>query len=123
MSNICRFSSRVALSPTFPLLDLASFDRFRRKFLALSISAFFAAGTLVDGRKLTEEGGKRLSNMAGKISVVDGPYAEAKEVVGGVFMIRAKDYNEATEIAKTCPHIQFGRIDVRQIDFMGQPET
>jgi hypothetical protein len=82
-----------------------------------------AAGTLVNGRKLTEDGGKRLNIPGGKISVVDGPYAEAKEVVGGIFIIRAKDYNEATEIAKTCPHIQFGQIDVRQIDFMGQPET
>jgi hypothetical protein len=82
-----------------------------------------ASGALVIGRKLTDEGGKRLNNAAGKITVVDGPYAEAKEVVGGFFIIRAKDYDEAAEIAKGCPHLDFGRIELRQIDFMGQPET
>jgi hypothetical protein len=82
-----------------------------------------AAGKMVNGHKLTEEGGKRLSRTAGKVSVVDGPYAEAKEVVGGVYLIRAKDYAEAAEIASTCPHLEFGRIELRQIDFMGQPES
>jgi hypothetical protein len=82
-----------------------------------------ADSTLVNGRKLTDEGGKRLNSSGGKVSVVDGPYAESKEVVGGFFIIRAKDYDEAAEIAKGCPHLQYGRIELRQIDFMGQPET
>jgi hypothetical protein len=82
-----------------------------------------AAGKMVNGHKLTEEGGKRLSRTGGKVSVVDGPYAEAKEVVGGVYLIRARDYAEAAEIASTCPHLEFGRIELRQIDFMGQPES
>jgi hypothetical protein len=78
---------------------------------------------MVAGHKLTEDGGKRLSRSGGKVAVVDGPYAEAKEVVGGVYLLRAKDYAEAAEIASTCPHLEFGRIEVRQIDFMGQPEN
>jgi hypothetical protein len=44
-------------------------------------------------------------------------------VVGGISILRAKDYNEAVGLAVSCPHSQFGRIEVRQIDFMGQPET
>jgi hypothetical protein len=81
-----------------------------------------AAGTLVSGHKLTDEGGKQMNGTSGKVTVVDGPYSEAKEVVGGYFIIRAKDYNEAVSIAQTCPHVPFGQIDVRQVDFMGQPE-
>jgi hypothetical protein len=82
-----------------------------------------AAGKMVAGHKLTEDGGRRLSRSGGKVSAVDGPYAEAKEVVGGVYLLRAKDYDEAVELASSCPHLEFGRIEVRQIDFMGQPET
>jgi hypothetical protein len=78
---------------------------------------------MVNGHKLTEEGGKRLNRAGGKLSVVDGPYAEAKEVVGGIYLLRAKDYDEAVKLASDCPHLQFGRIEVKQIDFMGQPET
>lgn len=82
-----------------------------------------AAGKMVAGHKLTEEGGRRLTRSGGKVSAVDGPYAEAKEVVGGIYLLRAKDYAEAVELASTCPHMEFGRIEVREIDFMGQPET
>jgi hypothetical protein len=82
-----------------------------------------AAGKMVAGHKLTEDGGRRLSRSGGKVSAVDGPYAEAKEVVGGVYLLRAKDYDEAVELASSCPHLEFGRIEVRQIDFRGQPET
>ena len=58
----------------------------------------------------------------GKVAVTDGPYAEAKEVVGGIYILKAKDYAEAAELASTCPHMLYGRIEVREVDFMGQPE-
>jgi hypothetical protein len=81
-----------------------------------------AAGKLVGGQKLMEEGGKRMTRTGAKLTVVDGPYAESKEVVGGYFILKAADYGEAVELAADCPHLQFGRIDVRQVDFMGRPE-
>jgi hypothetical protein len=48
--------------------------------------------------------------------VTDGPFAEAKEVMGGVFILEAADYNQAVELAKTCPHMDFGTIEVRQFE-------
>src|SRR4051794_35948589 len=66
------------------------------------------AGQLVDGKKLMEEGGKTMRKTSGKLAVSDGPYAEAKEVIGGVFVLKAKDYAEAVEIATGCPHIEYG---------------
>jgi hypothetical protein len=81
-----------------------------------------AAGKLVGGHKLVEEGGKRMTRNGGKLTVVDGPYAETKEAIGGYFILKARDYGEAVELASDCPHLQYGRIDVRQVDFMGQPE-
>jgi hypothetical protein len=81
-----------------------------------------AAGKMVAGHKLTEEGGKKMSRSGGKVTTVDGPYAEAKEVVGGIYILRAKDYAEAVQLASDCPHLDYGRVEVRQIDFMGRPE-
>lgn len=46
--------------------------------------------------------------------VTNGPYAEIKESLGGMFLIRAKDYDEAVEIAKGCPFLQWGaKVEVR----------
>ncbi len=76
-------------------------------------------GKIEGGYKLKDEGG-RVVRLAGKqASVVDGPYSETKEVIGGVYLIKAKDYNEAVEIVKTCPHLKYGpKIEVREIDPM-----
>ncbi|HEX8021935.1 YciI family protein [Mucilaginibacter sp.] len=47
-------------------------------------------------------------------TVINGPYAEIKESIGGLFMIRAEDYEDAVEIAKGCPALQWGAtVEVR----------
>jgi len=62
-----------------------------------------------------EESGKVLSGKNGGV-VTDGPFAESKEMVGGFFMITARDLSEATEIAKACPIFDNdGTVEVRQI--------
>lgn len=46
--------------------------------------------------------------------VTDGPYAEVKESVGGLIIVRAKDYDEAVELAKGCPILKWGAsLEVR----------
>jgi hypothetical protein len=81
-----------------------------------------AAGNMIGGHKLREEGGKRMLQTAGKLAVTDGPYAETKEVIGGVFLINAASYDDAVKIASDCPHLRFGRIDIRRLDPMdGSP--
>ena len=63
-------------------------------------------------------GGKLVSGKGGK-SVTDGPYTEGKEVVGGFFIINAKDINEAVEISKDCPGFEYdGAVQVRQVQKM-----
>jgi len=71
-------------------------------------------GKLKGGHKL-EDGTAR--HMVGA-SVTDGPFPETKEVVGGYFVISAASYEEAVSLASTCPHIDFGRIEVRRIQVM-----
>lgn len=74
-------------------------------------------GKLAGGEKLTDEGGRVIKRKGEKITVTDGPFAEAKEVMGGVFIIKARSYDEAVEIAKTSPHVKYGvSTHVRQID-------
>jgi hypothetical protein len=74
-------------------------------------------GRLIGGEKLADEGGRHLTMNGGEIRVTDGPYAEAKEALGGYFAIKANDYDEAVEMSRTCPHLKYGgRIEVRKID-------
>ena len=70
------------------------------------------SGRLVQGEKLRDEGGIHLSRNG----VADGPYSETKEVLSGFFQVEASGYEEAAEIAKTCPHLEYGRIEVREIE-------
>lgn len=75
------------------------------------------AGKLVGGQKLRDEGGRMLTQANGDFRATDGPFAEAKEVIGGFFMIKAADYDEAVEISRTCPHLTYGgRIELREIE-------
>ena len=71
---------------------------------------------LVDGHKLCDEGGRLLRSEAGQVRVTDGPYGEAKEITGGLFVIRAADYDEAVELTRDCPHLRYGWVELRQVD-------
>jgi hypothetical protein len=78
-----------------------------------------AAGRFVASHKLQDEGGRHLKLHDDQLRVVDGPYAEAKEVMGGYYIVSSADYDEAVEVSKSCPHLKYGGwIELRQIDEM-----
>lgn len=79
-----------------------------------------AEGRLAGGEKLTDDGGRQLRRQDGAWLASDGPYAEAHDVVGGFYLIRAADAAEAEALARDCPH-QHGRqwIELRQIEQLG----
>lgn len=52
----------------------------------------------------------------GKTSVVDGPFSEAKEHIGGFFLIEAADREEALRIAAGWPSARIGSIEVRPVE-------
>ena len=62
--------------------------------------------------------GARVSFPGGKPKVTDGPFAEAKEVIGGYWMIEAKSKAEAVEWAKRCPAGENEVIEIRQVQEM-----
>jgi hypothetical protein len=82
-----------------------------------------AKGKLAGGEKLTAGGVRHVKAKDGKPVVTDGPYAEAKDVVGGYFVIEAKDQAEAEAIAKDCPHVTIAAtnwIEIRPIESMAE---
>jgi hypothetical protein len=62
--------------------------------------------------------GARVSFPGGKPRVVDGPFPEAKEVLGGYWMIQVKSRAEAIEWASRCPGSENEVIEVRQVQEM-----
>lgn len=74
------------------------------------------SGRLVGSNKLKDDGGRILRTDAGKPRVLDGPFSETKEIIGGYFAVEAADYREATEIASSCPHLDYGTIYIREVD-------
>jgi hypothetical protein len=62
--------------------------------------------------------GARVSFAGGKPKVTDGPFTEAKEVVGGYWMIQVKSKEEAIEWASRCPGSNNEIIEVRQVQEM-----
>jgi hypothetical protein len=59
--------------------------------------------------------GARVTFKGGKPRVTDGPFAEAKEVVGGYWMIQVKSRAEAVEWAARCPGSENETIEIRQV--------
>jgi len=71
-------------------------------------------GRKMDGHKLTDGAGRVLRG-AGSPKVTDGPYAEAREVIGGLFIVEAANSEEVVELSKDCPHLDFGTIEIREV--------
>ncbi|CAN5609331.1 YciI family protein [soil metagenome] len=73
-------------------------------------------GIMIGGEPLVPTG--KQVNGSKKI-VTDGPFIEAKELVGGYLVVNAKDINEAVEFSKDCPIFDVdGRVEVRPIQKM-----
>jgi hypothetical protein len=93
-----------------------------RKYIAWA-DALRQKGKIVGGEKLTASGGRQLRSSGGKLVVSDGPYAEAKDVLGGYFIVEARDLAEAEAIARDCPHMALAPsnwAEVRPIEDMQQ---
>jgi hypothetical protein len=71
-------------------------------------------GKLKGGQPLEREG-KTVSGKKGRV-VADGPFVEAKEAVGGYFLLQVDTMDEAVAIAKDCPGLDHGAIvEVRPV--------
>ena len=59
------------------------------------------------------QGATSLQYANGKVSVTDGPYAETKEVLGGLLIIEAADLDEAIRLISAHPGVKMGRWEIR----------
>ena len=72
-------------------------------------------GRSIMGHKLHDKQGRVVSGAGSAAKITDGPYAEAREVMGGLFVIDANNYDEVVELTKDCPHLDFGSIEIREV--------
>jgi hypothetical protein len=79
------------------------------------------SGRYVDSHKLHDQTGVRLTVRGGQ--VVEGPFMETKEAVGGVFVIQAGSLPEAVSVARECPifDLQNGYVEVRVLEEAARP--
>ncbi|MBL0087312.1 MAG: YciI family protein [Ideonella sp.] len=78
--------------------------------------AMAQAGVLVGGERLRpSDTATRVRVVAGKTQVLDGPYAESKEQLGGYYLINVPDLDQAITWAARCPSAAHGTIEVRPI--------
>jgi hypothetical protein len=75
-----------------------------------------ARGVLKGGDALTTPADRvRVQVQGGKRVLLDGPFAEAKEMVGGYFLLDCKTREEALAIARECPAAEWATVEVRRI--------
>lgn len=75
-----------------------------------------ARGLLNISQSLRTDGeGVRVKVRGGKHAFVDGPFAEAKEVVGGFFLLDCETKEQAIAIATECPAAQWATVEVREL--------
>ena len=73
-------------------------------------------GVLVAGESLGSDAkGTRLRKRDGKRTVVDGPFAEAKEIVGGFFLLDIATRAEAMAVLDACPASEWSTLELREV--------
>ncbi len=76
-------------------------------------------GGIAAQNKLFDKGNRLANNgrvIRANKSVIDGPYTEIKESIGGYIIIKVESYNEAVDIGKGCPIFNVGgNVEIREI--------
>jgi hypothetical protein len=71
-------------------------------------------GLLTASQSLTSDG-VRVRIQGGAASVVDGPFSEAKEMIGGFVLLACESRDEAVTIARECPAAGWATVEVREL--------
>jgi hypothetical protein len=112
--------------PKFTLMlrgNGSTFDHMSPSEMQATIARYYAwreslraAGKLDGSHKLKDGDGRVMRRSGGRVMVTDGPFAEGKEVLGGLFIVEAASYDDAVDVANGCPHLDFGSIEVREVE-------
>ena len=105
----------------FHEMSRSEWDALRAETLAY-VEALRKSGHLIATHPLrTARAAATVRVRNGEASVLDGPYPDTKEQLGGYFLIEARDLREAIEVASRWPSARLGSIVVRPIE-EGLPE-
>lgn len=88
------------------------YDRMMRFAAALRARGVLTAS---ESLRLPEDDGARVELRTGKRIVVDGPFAEAKEIVAGFLLLTCDTKAEAVAIAAECPAAEWATVEVRKV--------
>ena len=80
-------------------------------------------GVLVDASKLHDSSGRIVRRGGSQPVVTDGPYVEGKEIIGGYYVVQAGSYEDTVTLASDCPHLDFGSIEIRELEAMGGEQS
>jgi hypothetical protein len=73
-------------------------------------------GLLMSSQSLkTDAAGVRVTRQGDKSTLRDGPFAEAKEMIGGFLLLTSASREQAIEIARQCPAAEWATIEVREL--------
>jgi hypothetical protein len=73
-------------------------------------------GLLTMGQSLaTDTTGARVRLHGSRPTVVDGPFAEAKEMIGGFFLLTCETREQAIVVAQECPAVAWATVEVREL--------
>jgi hypothetical protein len=101
--------------------ESAAIDAQERARRAAVLAAFTdqmaARGTLLASEQLhrTETATTVRCWDGGDVMITDGPFAETKEQIAGLFIVECKDVDEAIEVATAVPAAWYGTIEVRPV--------
>jgi hypothetical protein len=96
-------------------LSKADMDQMLAAYNAYT-EALQKAGALVDGNRLQRSTSATTVRITGgKTNVLDGPYADTKEQLGGYYMIDVPDLDAALSWAARCPGASHGTVEVRPL--------
>ena len=99
-------------APPAPRAEMEAIVQGHRRFT----EELQAAGRMVSGERLRpEDEASRVRFKAGQRQVMDGPFAETKEALGGFYVIECATKQEAVEWAKKIPLREGGFVEVRPI--------
>jgi hypothetical protein len=88
--------------------EMEQMDRFAEDLKARGVcTASESLRSLSDGVRIAVRAGQRI--------VADGPFAEAKEMVGGFFLLQCRTRDEALKVASDCPATEWATVEVREL--------
>lgn len=74
------------------------------------------AGAIVDGSELAPTGSATTVRRVGeRVLVLDGPFAETKEAIGGYYLVDVPDLDAAISLARSSPFLELADIEIRPL--------